>query len=57
MRASLRKYEKLLDEADNERVGLLDEISALSKENYQLRVELANKGEGESEGLIQELTA
>lgn len=35
---SLRRYEKLLSEADNERASLLNEISLLSKENYQLRV-------------------
>ena len=42
MRQSLRRYEKLLSEVDNERDSLLNEITLLSKENYQLRVELSN---------------
>jgi len=57
VKLSLRRYEKLLSEADNERVSLLNEITLLSKENYQLRVELSNgQAENESE-LVRELSA
>ncbi len=57
MKLSLRRYEKLLSEADSERVSLLNEITLLSKENYQLRVELSNgQAENESE-LVRELSA
>lgn len=38
LKSSIRRYEKLLAEADAERVSLLNEITVLSKENYQLRV-------------------
>jgi hypothetical protein len=38
LKHSLRRYEKLLGEADTERVSLLNEVTILSKENYQLRV-------------------
>jgi predicted amidohydrolase YtcJ len=38
LKNSIRRYEKLLAEADAERVSLLNEITILSKENYQLRV-------------------
>jgi hypothetical protein len=57
VKLSLRRYEKLLSEADSERVSLLNEITLLSKENYQLRVELSNgQAENESE-LVRELSA
>jgi chromosome segregation ATPase len=57
LKQSLRRYEKLLDEADSERVGLLNEITLLSKENYQLRVELSSKdAEGGAEA-ARELAA
>ena len=65
MKLSLRRYEKLLSEADSERVSLLNEITLLSKENYQLRVELSkgrtedeSKGRTEDESeLVRELSA
>jgi hypothetical protein len=65
VKLSLRRYEKLLSEADSERVSLLNEITLLSKENYQLRVELSKgRTEDESKGrteddseLVRELSA
>ena len=65
MKLSLRRYEKLLSEADSERVSLLNEITLLSKENYQLRFELSKgRTEDESKGrteddseLVRELSA
>lgn len=57
LKQGLRKYEKLLEEADGERAGLLSEITALSKENYQLRVELSRReAEGAAEA-VRELAA
>jgi hypothetical protein len=42
----VRKYERIINEKDAERHGLLAEISALSHENQQLRIEAAGQYNG-----------
>jgi hypothetical protein len=49
----------MLNEADNEKLSLLNEISDLSKENYQIKLELGHdhgdRGGSETDRLIEDL--
>lgn len=54
---SLSRYERLLLNADSEKLKLMDELAVLKKENYQVRLQLANSQlDTETEQLIQQLT-
>lgn len=57
LEVSLDRYEQLLLAADSEKLRLIEEISILKKENYQIRLELANSSvDNETEELIEQLT-
>lgn len=50
---SVARYERLLLAADSEKLRLTDEVAVLKKENYQIRLELANSQlDNETEELI-----